>query len=295
MDASAVSVVIPAFNAAGILPAAIASAQGDPAPGEIIVVDDGSTDGTANAAAGYAGVRVVRQDNAGPAAARNRGLAEAAGDWVAFLDADDRWLPGKLAAQLAVLRAHPATVLVAGDWVRNGPGPVVPAGAPTSPISYRELLELNRFQTSTVLARRDVLRRLGGFDPGLDVAEDWDMWLRTAREGPVLKLDVPVVVYADTPGGVSKDLLRLYQRMLVMLERERDLAPLPPRQFDRVLAWHYERFATAFALAGDVATARRVLADLRARGLLAAAPGAAVRYLLPFLGGRVARRVRPRG
>lgn len=291
MQPVTVSVVVPAYNAAGILPAALASLAGQAAVHEVLVVDDGSTDDTAAVAAEHPGVRVLRQDNAGPSAARNRGIEEATGDWIGFLDADDRWLPGKLAAQLAAADRHPEAVLVAGDWVRSGPGQPVPVTAPDSPIGYLDLLLLNRFQTSTVLARTEVLRRLGGFDPALDGAEDWDMWLRCARTGLVLKLDAPVVVYTDSPGGYSKDLQRLYERMLVMLERERSLAPLPPRTVARILAWHHERFAVGFALDGDRPRAVRALRDLRTRGLAAAAPAAAARYLAPFLWGRVRRRL----
>ncbi len=110
-----VSVIIPAFNAKRYLSQAIESVhRQDHEPLEIIVVDDGSTDGTLDLAERLPGVRCVHQANAGAAAARNAGLAEARGDFLAFLDADDLWADGKLATQLAVLREDPTVNLVAG-------------------------------------------------------------------------------------------------------------------------------------------------------------------------------------
>jgi glycosyltransferase involved in cell wall biosynthesis len=93
-----VSVVIPAYNAASVLPRAIESVLGQTSrPEEVIVVDDGSTDNTAQVATQYGpSITYIRQDNAGASAARNRGIAEATGEWIAFLDSDDEWLPPKL-------------------------------------------------------------------------------------------------------------------------------------------------------------------------------------------------------
>ncbi|MCC9309791.1 glycosyltransferase [Kitasatospora sp. RB6PN24] len=300
-EVAPVSVVIAAYNAAPTLGAALSSALGQvPRPAQVIVVDDGSQDGTARVAAAFPEVLVVRQRNQGPSAARNAGIRESSQPWVAFLDADDVWLPGKLARQLAALGEHPHAVLLAGDWVRElpeGPGGAVVGPALDQPVlsrvvGYRDVLVLNRFQTSTVLVRAEVLGRVGGFDPALDGAEDWDLWLRCARHGTVIKLDAPLAVYRDEPGGYSKDLGRLYTRMLTMLGRERRGGVLPAAAFAQVLTWHYLRFAVAFALAGQPAGARTVLTDLRAAGLARHVPAATARYLAPFLGGRAVRRLR---
>ncbi|MDH6108276.1 glycosyltransferase involved in cell wall biosynthesis [Kitasatospora sp. MAP12-15] len=298
-DSAPVSVVIAAYDAERTLGAAVASALRQvPRPAQVIVVDDGSRDGTAEVAASFPDVLLLRQQNQGPSAARNTGIQAASQPWVAFLDADDVWLPGKLARQLAAWERHPTTVLLAGDWVRAEPGegaaPPVGAGAdaPETLLGYRELLVLNRFQTSTVLVRSDVLARCGGFDPGLDGAEDWDLWLRCVKSGPAVKLDVPLVVYRDEPTGYSKDLPRLYRRMLAMLSRERSGTTLSATAFAQVVAWHHLRFALAFLLAGQPERTRGVLRELRVAGLARHVPAAAVRYLAPFLGGRVLRRLR---
>ncbi|GAA1942690.1 glycosyltransferase family 2 protein [Kitasatospora viridis] len=293
-----VSVVIAAYNAERTLGAALESAlRQDPGPAEVIVVDDGSLDGTARIAAAHPGVQLLRQRNQGPSAARNAGIARATQPWVAFLDADDLWLPGKLDRQLRALERDPQAVLLAGDWVRDErAATAVPAG-PVSRPGYRDVLLLNRFQTSTVLVRADVLDRAGGFDPSLDGAEDWDLWLRCARLGPVLKLDVPLVVYRDEPTGYSKDLVRLYRRMLPMLHREqarpRTRDTLTAGAFAQVMAWHHLRFAVAFVLAGQHRQVGEVARELRLAGLLRHVPAATVRHLVPFLGGRALRRLRP--
>src|SRR5512141_947607 len=121
MDSPAISVVIPAFNSAAFVRDAIASVRGQTVPvAEIIVVDDGSTDDTEQACRSCAAnVHYVFQRNRGPAAARNRGIAESHGEFVAFLDADDLWVSDKIARQLRALAAHPDAALVAGDMAET--------------------------------------------------------------------------------------------------------------------------------------------------------------------------------
>jgi glycosyltransferase involved in cell wall biosynthesis len=290
-----VSVVVPAHNAEATLRDALESVLVQQPPvQQIVVVDDGSSDSTADVAASVPRVCVIRQARGGPSRARNRGLEVATSEWVAFLDADDRWCPGKIAAQFAVLARRPNAVIVAADWVRQGTPLSATGDLPFREFGTRDLLMLNRFQTSTVMVRREEVCALGGFDPELDGAEDWDLWLRCSRAGPVVKLDVPLVVYRDVPGGVSKDLLRLYRAMLVMLDREQGEGGLDQTTYSRIRAWHYLRFAVGFSLAGDRSSARAALADLRAAGLLRYAPSASALYLAPFLAGRLRRRLSAR-
>lgn len=300
-DLAPVSVVIAAYDAEKTLGAAVASALGQAVrPAQVIVVDDGSQDGTASVAASFPEVLLVKQDNQGPSAARNTGIANVTQPWVAFLDADDVWLPDKLTRQLAASARHPSAVLLAGDWVRTfdesgaARSTTRTATASETLMGYGDVLVLNRFQTSTVLVRTEVLRACGGFDPALDGAEDWDMWLRCAARGEIVKLDIPLVIYRDEPTGYSKNLVRLYDRMLVMLDRERRDTPLPKAAFARVLTWHHLRFVVAFAQARQPDQARRVARELRSAGLVRYVPAAAATYLAPFLGGRVVRRLRRR-
>lgn len=200
MSTPTVSVVIPTYNRARFLGAAVASVRAQTYPcAEIVIVDDGSTDDTAQVVAALgAGIRYVQQANAGPAAARNRGIDEACGDLVAFLDTDDRWLPEKLAKQVDVLLREPSVALVSADMAiedETGRVQVVSnferrgmqaffAGLEGRPIpdAPRLLLKINFVNTSTVVARRSVLQGMKGFDPRLRYGEDLELWLRIAAQ-----------------------------------------------------------------------------------------------------------------
>ncbi len=193
-----VSVVIPTYNRARFIGAAVASIRAQTYPcHEIVIVDDGSSDDTAAVVAALGdGIRYIRQDNAGPSAARNRGIQEARGDLVAFLDTDDRWLPDKLMLQVQAMQRDPAIALVCADMaIEDGDGRrmvdsnfakrgMLPmferlAGA-AIPDAPRLLLQINFVNTSTVLAQRELLQSLGGFDRRLRYGEDLELWLRIA-------------------------------------------------------------------------------------------------------------------
>ncbi len=283
------SVVVPAHDAEETVAAAIRSALGQThPPDEVVVVDDGSTDATSTVVRRLGGaVRLVVQPQGGPSSARNAGVAAASGEWLAFLDADDEWHPEKLEHQLRL--AKDDVVLVATDWARDAVVAPVPQPLPTSVLTTSQILLLNRFQTSTVLLRRDAFVAAGGFDPSLDGVEDWDMWLRASRQGRVVKLDWPFVRYTDVATSYSKALERVYRTGQAMLRRELGEPPFGPGR--PVMAWHHLRFALAYLLARDRAAARACLADLREAGLTGAVPEATVRYVLPFLAGRARRRL----
>lgn len=198
----AISAIIPSYNNAAYLPAAVASIRSQSVRvAEIIVVDDGSADNTAEVVAGLDGVRYIHQDNQGPAAARNRGLAEACGEWIAFLDADDQWTGDKLDRQLAALQRTPELALIAGDMAEIDLSgalttPSVLAkhallerfraldGAPI-PGAVASLLEKNFIPTGTVLARRSALLQSGGFPEDIRFGEDLALWVRVAARGPI--------------------------------------------------------------------------------------------------------------
>jgi len=196
-----VSAVVPAWNAARHLQACLASvlAQRGPFTLEVIVVDDGSQDNSAEIARGHADVRCIRQANAGPSAARNRGIEAAQGEYLAFLDADDLWPAGKLTAQLEVLQRAPEAALVFGDcrqfdaqgararteFEANGLGAAAWGRGCIVPQAYARLLDNNFITTGSVVARRAALERAGGFAEDLRLVEDLDLWLRLARQAPL--------------------------------------------------------------------------------------------------------------
>jgi glycosyltransferase involved in cell wall biosynthesis len=195
----AVSVIVPAYNAESHIRQTLQSVIDQTfADFEIVVVDDGSTDGTRAAVVGLdRRILYLYQSNAGASAARNRGIAAATGDVLSFLDADDLWLPNKLAAQMAFINRHPKLALVFADsdefesdvvhctslLQKSGFRPALN----DIPIreAFQKLLLENFIPTSTVLVRKVCLDRVGAFDPVLTNAEDRDMWLRIAATFPV--------------------------------------------------------------------------------------------------------------
>jgi len=209
-----VSVIIPTYNRMSVLARALDSvfAQSRPAD-EVIVVDDGSDDGTAQLCAHYPGLRYVKQARSGVSAARNHGIHLAQGQWLAFLDSDDAWLPMKLASQLAALEQHSAYRLCHCDeiWIRNGrrvnPGLRHQKGQGDI---FSQCLELCAISPSAVLIQRQVFDQFGLFDTDLPACEDYDFWLRLCCQLPVLLVDRSLVTkYA----GHADQLSRYYPAM----------------------------------------------------------------------------------
>ncbi len=216
------SVIIPCFNAERYIGATIASvmAQGT-AEVEVIMVDDGSRDGSVELVrTTFPMVRIVEQANQGVAAARNNGLAVARGEWVAFIDADDIWLPGKLAAQLALLAAQPGCRMCYTAWKvwpSDVAQPTDEALAELAAIAgdtkrwdgpsgwiYPDLLLDCVVWTSTVMARRTLFEEIGNFDTSLRVGEDYDLWLRASRVTQILRVAHPYALYRIHPASITK-------------------------------------------------------------------------------------------
>jgi glycosyltransferase involved in cell wall biosynthesis len=217
-----ISVVIPCYNARAYIGATLRSVMAQQLPDlEIIVVDDGSTDGSAEfVARDFPLVRVERQSNQGVAAARNRGIELARGDWIAFVDADDIWLPGKLQAQWRLLQDHPDVRCCYSAWKVWRSEKPEPSAAELAEIEkaneaadhwqgasgwiYDQLLLDCWVWTSTVLVERKLLTELGGFDPTLRLGEDYDLWLRISRHTPILRVPKALALYRDHPHSITK-------------------------------------------------------------------------------------------
>jgi glycosyltransferase involved in cell wall biosynthesis len=204
-----VSAIIPAFNASSFISETIDSVACQTFHDvEIIVVDDGSSDKTVSYVRKFGkAVKLITQSNEGPSEARNRGVHEAAGEFVAFLDADDVWEPEKLSRQLAAIGEGDG--LCYTDRINFGQlgalselqsdGVFQPSGD-----VYRDLLLCNFITTSSVLMRRQLFLDLGGFNKRLRVAHDWDFWLRVAEQYTVAFCPEPLVRYRVHPSGISK-------------------------------------------------------------------------------------------
>lgn len=207
-----VSVVIPTHNNGEYLESALESVyQQTYAAHEIIVVDDASTDDTAKRMGRHTErVRYLRQSHAGSAVARNRGIMCTNGDYIAFLDSDDLWLPEKLERQMALAAEHPDSVLIYCDFHRSEQLDTVLtsglAGRKHWQVGeeFQSLLRQNFLHTSSVVVRRDALAASGIFDPKLINAQDWDLWIRLAASGEFRFVDEVLSFYRLHPSQSVK-------------------------------------------------------------------------------------------
>jgi glycosyltransferase involved in cell wall biosynthesis len=288
-DFPKLSVVIPVYNNADTVSEAIASVRSQAGPcRDIIVVDDGSSDATPQVLDDLIGpdLTVIRQQNAGPAAARNMGIALARGEWIAFHDADDLWLPAKLEAQFAALRRSPdARFCFTGMIMRlpDGTEFTRECSMPRRSL-FIDLLKGNRLGTPTALIRRDCFTEVGLFDSVLRTGEDWDMWLRLAAffEGVLICKPLVLMQRSADPNKYSVELLeRCQNRMLHRLfsnPRIVELYPELPGLRRRVYAWHHSVLAKSY-----FRQKRLYRSGCRAFAAIRSHPSA-VRCLLPSAG-----------
>jgi len=265
-----ISVIIPAYNVAPFLREAVHSALAQTFPDiEVIVVDDGSTDGTADKLSdiGDPRLRVLREDHAGSAAARNAGLRLASGEFVAFLDADDRWAPQNLERQLAFLMSHPEVDITFGHSLvvgEDGHSLGFTSSSCAGPVSFSQLLRTNEIGNgSCLLVRREALDRAGWFDTTLAACVDIDVWMRVANLRPGNLVAIPEVLtfYRRRRGQISRDWRRMESAQLQLLERLRRVAPLDvAREEERNRAGRYRYYARLACEAGETGTALRLLA-----------------------------------
>jgi len=202
-----VSVIIPAYNRGPLLLEAIESVRRQTFQDfEVVVVDDGSTEDIRSIAETVADgrVRYFRQQNGGLSRARNRGLAEARGDFLTFLDSDDVFLPNKLEVQVRELDERPGVGLIAGGWLNiDGAGRLISKMPPRReiPLDLEGWLLECPFVVHAPLIRHEWARKVGGFDPQQDGCEDWDYWLRLARCGCRMEWGTSIVCSYRHHGG----------------------------------------------------------------------------------------------
>jgi glycosyltransferase involved in cell wall biosynthesis len=301
-----ISLVIPAFMAQAHIRSAIESVSSQAVvPAEIIVVDDASSDHTGEIAAA-AGAHVIRLPlNAGPSVARNTGVAAASQPWVAFLDADDLWLDGKLAAQWQAIGRWPDAGFCFTDSNVLGPNGNVEACETGTDRGYRSLRpreragDLVRFaqddfarglvtsmfiRQSSVIVNRDLFLRSGGYDERLRLAEDQDLFLRLIGLAPAIAVERAFVTYVRRPLSLSSDPLAVVwaiDRLWSAIVAHPDRYPQPVRelipqrrqatlQLGATLALRLGRFAEAIPFARKALTFDRSPLSLALLGLSAA-------------------------
>ncbi len=220
-----VSVIIPCYKQAHFLGEAIESVLKQSYPCvEIIVIDDGSPDETAQVAARYAEVRCVRQPNMGLAAARNTGIRQSRGSYLVFLDADDRLLPDALATNLGYLRSRPECAYVAGvatdiDSIGEALPFTMQPRAETN--HYYELLQRN--VTSWIMAvlfRRSVFEIVGDFDTSLKSSEDYDIYFRITRRFPIYYHNNIVAEYRQHAMNMSRFSAQMLQSTMIVMRSQ---------------------------------------------------------------------------
>jgi glycosyltransferase involved in cell wall biosynthesis len=228
-DSSLLSVIMPVFNGEKFLAEAVASVQRSSGPFEIIIVDDGSTDQTAAVVKGCNDLIYIRQETAGPAAARNRGLQKARGDLIGFLDADDVWANGHPENALRYFQSHGEADLVLGQTMclttsSTGGGGFAPSGKP-----------FHSYQLGAAIVRRRLIEEMGGFDATMRYGEDVDWFLRVRERGATIATLPEVALYYRLHAGNQPNVYRTSRVGLLnafhhSLQRRRSL---PIRQMNQ--------------------------------------------------------------
>jgi glycosyltransferase involved in cell wall biosynthesis len=220
-----VSVVIPSYNAMTYLPETLESVLGQTfADFEVLIINDGSSDHIVEWAAqiGDDRVKLISQENKGLPGARNTGIAEAQGEFIAFLDADDLWEPTKLEKQVYRLNASPEvglihTWMLLVDEKGKSTGRVMTSEAEGN--AWEQVIEKNVIACPSVVVRRSCFETVGVFDCNLNSVEDWDMWIRIAKHYPFALIREPLSYYRQLPNSMSKNCQVMEKAFHIVIEK----------------------------------------------------------------------------
>lgn len=278
-----VSVIIATYNRPRLLPRAVESARGAGRDVEVVVVDDASTEETAEACLAFPDVRYLRVErNQGLGGARNLGILASSGEYITFLDDDDVRLPGSLDVQVEALKAAPEAGFVYGqaffgDQEGSATNHLFPSPCPQGDIFW-ELLERNFIACASAVFRRSCLYRIGLPGSTIPGIEDWDLWVRLSELYPVVAVERPVVIYrratADSgqftsdAAGMARRIAAAHRERWLTLPRAMNAPPArrqaARRQFSRNMANHLIWEAGRSLKGGHVMVARKnLLAALR--------------------------------
>jgi hypothetical protein len=236
-----VSVIIPTYNRCSLVGEAVASALAqEDVELEVIVVDDGSLDDTASVLVSFgAAIRPVFQPHGGVSAARNTGIRAAMGEWLAFLDSDDLWLPRKLRMQLEFFSERPDFKICQTEetWIRNGRR-LNPKGYHQKPHGYcfPKLLERCLISPSAVVIHHWLFDEVGFFDESLPACEDYDLWLRIGCRYPIGLVEEPLTIKrGGHPDQLSNTMPALDRYRILALAKLLQMEPLSPNQQEQAL------------------------------------------------------------
>jgi glycosyltransferase involved in cell wall biosynthesis len=253
-DLPFVSVIIPTFNRVELLKETVQSVRNQTFRDfELIVVNDGSSDGTAQWLSGQSDLHAVTQENRGIAASRNKGASIAKGRWLAFLDHDDLWAADKLEVQAAFVKANPDVALVAVRHERLGKSyrePRHPAWT-KGDLLVKEYSE-SFIHTSSVMIREDVFTRVGGFPTCYRFADEFHVWLQIAAAYPIAYFNRPLVFIRYYEANTSHNRIGVRTDTYDILMKNYDPARIPKSIFLRTMADHDISFGRAYVQAGDL-------------------------------------------
>ncbi|MGB6065434.1 MAG: glycosyltransferase [Desulfomonilaceae bacterium] len=252
-----ISVIIPTFNAVDLLKETVESVRSQTFRDfEIIVVNDGATDGTKEWLQAQSDVRVLEQENSGIATSRNNGAAAARGAWFAFLDHDDLWAPEKLKIQADFVSQNPDVALVAARHVRLGRKFRNPRRRTwVKGDLLVKVFSESFIHTSSVMIRRDVFKEIGGFPPRYRFADEFDVWLRIAASYSIAYVDEPLVFIRFHESNTSHNRIGVRSDTYDILLRQYNPDRIPVRTFMRTLSDHDISFGRAYLNAGNTSEA----------------------------------------
>lgn len=241
-----VSVIIPTYNRAKYLSEAIDSVLAQVYQDfEIIIVDDGSTDNTRNIVEKYVKnfpekIRYFFQEKKGSSAARNNGIRNAKGEYIAFLDSDDKWLSEKLEKQMKLIKNEDVGFVYSNAYVENN-GKMTSRIKPTSAVLdfYGLFCEGKSIVMSTVLIKKEYLKKVGMFDESLQVAVDHDLLARVLLDYKVKHLNEPLAIYREHLNNVSSDMERMNKNGIMICEKFLKEKKVPRRIVLKKLAYKY--------------------------------------------------------
>ena len=265
-----VSVIIPTYNSKAFIPSSVGSAINQTYPNiEILIIDDGSTDNTEEIVEQLPGsVRYIRQANSGPSAARNRGIRESCGKYIAFLDVDDAWKASKVAEQVHLFENSDDLSIVATGYERCDtellPIEIVsinPLPKGKGIIPFRLLLEKNQLLTSSIMTKKEALDTCGLFNEQIQFGEDWDLWVRIAQLGAIGYISPPLCKYRAHGAGLTGKLNnKNMSDWLEVIEKNRLRTN---NWYDRVityrksLSWYFYNYAYLERVRGEKSEGKR--------------------------------------